>query len=119
MNFIDVGLTLELNGVEYASGSTISIEDIGEGNNALLCRTDRTDCCNGANRNGEFIYPNNVAVGVMSANEAMYRNRGVQMIRLNRNKNSPLTPPTGLYRCVIPDSNDVPQSISINIIAGK
>ena len=105
--------------MQYANGSTISIDDIGEGSSALLCHTDRTDCCSGANRYGEFIYPNNVAVGILSAGEAMYRNRGIQMIRLNRNRNSPLSPQTGLYRCVIPDSNGVPQSISINIVASK
>ena len=65
--FAGTGLTFELNGIPYASGSTISVDDIGEGNNALICHTTRTDCCNGVNRNGEFFYPNNVEVGIFSA----------------------------------------------------
>ena len=109
-------LHFELKGIVYASGSTISINDIGEDNNALTCHTNRPDCCsNFFSRYGEFYYPNGSQVGIKSANGPMYRNRGPQMIRLNRNSNSLRFPPTGLYRCEIPNSNGQLQSISILI----
>ena len=107
---------MKLGSVQYADGSTISIDDIGEGNNALLCRTDRTDCCSGANRYGEFYYPNSTKVGIRKDGEAMYRNRGVQLIRLNRRLNG-ATPTTGKYTCEIPDATGQLQSISINLIS--
>ena len=109
-------LRLELNGKTYVNGSKISISDIGEGDNALLCHTSRSDCCHGGNRYGEFYYPDGSQVGIMSEGGPMYRNRGPQLIRLNQNINSPSLPaPTGWYRCVIPNANGEPQSISINI----
>ena len=109
-------LQFELNGLVYANGSTINMEDVGEGDNALLCRTDRTDCCTGGNRYGEFYYPDGSLVDIKDANGLMYRNRGPQLIRLNRNTNSLSSIPTGSYRCEIPNSNGVFQHIIINII---
>ena len=108
-------LSFELNGNTYHNGSAVFIDDIGVGNNALLCRTTRSDCCSGVNRLGEFYYPDGTLVGIQSLNQPMYRNRGSQMIRLNRNSNSPSLPSNGWYRCEIPSASGVLQSISINI----
>ena len=91
------------------------MEDIGEDANALFCRTDRPDCCTGANRLGEFYYPNGSRVGVKNDNGPMYRNRGDQAVLINRNTDSLNAPPTGWYRCEIPNSNGVTKSISINV----
>jgi len=44
----------ELNGQRVTSAS---INDIGRGNNALMCRTNYRPCCK-ANKWGEFTYPN-------------------------------------------------------------
>lgn len=111
------GLRFELNGNTYSNGSMVFIDDIGVGNDALLCYTSRLDCCSGGNRYGEFYYPDGTLVGIRSNNEPMYRNRGSQLIRLNRNSNSPSLPPSGWYRCEIPSASGVVQSISINIKA--
>ena len=108
-----------MNGNIYPNGSTVSIDDIGVGNNALLCRTTRLDCCSGTNRYGEFYYPDGTQVGIQSNNEPMYRNRGPQLIRLNQKSNSPSLPPSGWYRCEIPSASGVVQSISINIKGRK
>ena len=113
MMIIIIGdLEFELKGKAYTNGSKVSLNDIGEGDNALICRTSRSDCCDGGNRRGEFLYPNGSPVGIQIKNEPMYRNRGPQLIRLNRNSGSA---PTGWYRCEIPDVNNRLQSILINI----
>ena len=51
-------------------------------------------------------------MGIRIRNEPMHRNRGPQLIRLNRNSDSAQT---GWYRCEIPDASDQLQSILINI----
>ena len=105
-----------LGGQTYMNNSIVAINDIGEGNNtsgedsALLCVTDNVDCCN--NTNGEFYYPNNSAVGFSSTN-SWYRNRGPQVVRLNR-RNGVLSP-TGRYKCEVPDFSGMNQSIYITV----
>ena len=43
------------------------ITDIGEGSNALACRTDQMDCCDNAppvrTRRGEWTFPDGLLVG--------------------------------------------------------
>ena len=108
-----VGLSLKfmLGGKTYLNNTIVLMSDIGEDNNALLCMTDKSDCC--SNPIGEFYYPNNSAVGYSQEN-LLYRNRGPQVVRLNRRNND--LSPTGVYRCQIPDSSGSMQSIYINII---
>ena len=100
-----------LRGKTYVDGDIILIIDIGEGDDALLCLTDRADCC--SNPNGEFYYPSGSAVGYSSTN-SLYRNRGSQVVRLNRRDNT--LSPVGRYRCEIPDSSGTTQRIYINIL---
>ena len=100
----------------YLNNTIVLITDIGEGDNALLCMTDSPDCCkppNGNTRQGEFYYPDNSAVGYSFTN-SLYRNRGPQVVRLNRRNNA--LSPTGVYRCQIPDSIGIMQNIYITII---
>ena len=101
-----------LGGKTYLNNTIVLMSDIGEDNDALLCMTDRSDCCDGS-RVGEFYYPDNTAVGFSSTN-SLYRNRGPQVVRLNRRGNA--LSPTGVYRCQIPDSIGRMQNIYINII---
>ncbi len=85
--------------------------DIGEGDDALLCVTDNTECCR-TGADGEFFYPDGTAVGFSSIN-SIYRNRGEQLIRLNRRNGA--TSPLGRYRCAIPDASGVTRSVLITI----
>ena len=104
-----------LQGRTYLNNSVVAINDIGEGDNALLCMTDKPGCCKppyGPQYEGEFYYPNNSAIGFSSTN-SLYRNRGPQVVRLNRRNND--LSPTGVYRCEIPDSNGRNWSIYIKI----
>ena len=85
---------------------------------ALLCRTDRTACCTGDNRAGEWFYPDRRKVPIMfplmGDPEPYYRNRGTSLIRLNRRDNEGLSVMyTGIYCCEIPDQNDVIQTMCV------
>ena len=116
----NAGLRIELNGNAYPNGSTVYVDNIGEDSNALICHTSRRDCCSTiGSRYGEFYYPNGALVGIKGKNEPMYRNRGSQLIRLNRNNGSLSLPPMGWYRCEIPTERGEQQSISINITGNK
>ena len=115
MSFLSiVGVHFELNGKVYANNSFVNIIDIGESEEALLCKTDKVDCCGTVpNRFGEFYYPNGEKVPINKSGEGFFRNRGEQQIRLNRRPG--IMTPTGVYRCEIPDGNNMMQKVFINI----
>ncbi len=97
--------------------SEIEISDIGEGDDALLCMTDSTDCCTAETTlAGKFYYPDGSVVGVRASGDSLYRSRGDQLIRLNRRNGA--TSPLGRYRCAIPDSTGATTNVYINIVAG-
>ena len=96
----------------YASGSSLSLSTIGEGEDALQCVTDGS-CCNLPNRAGEFHYPNGTLVPTQGFGDDFYRNRAEGMIRLNRRNGA--TSPTGIYKCVIPDSSRVDREVFITL----
>ncbi len=103
----------ELRGAVYLNNTVLMVGDIGEGENALLCFTNSSNYCSSRFRGREFYFPNNSLVRIRGSGANFYRNRGEQFIRLNRRNNA--TPPTGRYRCEIPDANGNTQSIFINI----
>ena len=105
-------LHFELGSNVYIDGSTVSLSDIGEEDAALLCKTNNVNCCK-SNFEGEFYYPNGNVVPVRALGHPVYRNRGDGFIRLNYYGSGGQT---GLYRCEVPDSTGVMQSISINIV---
>ena len=105
----------ELNGKFYSNNSAVSIFDIGEGEAALLCKTNKQDCCGAPpNRFGEFYYPNGVEVPIHRREHGFYRNRGDQVVRLNRRDG--VTAPTGMYRCDIPDESGMFQKVFISLL---
>ena len=89
------------------------MEDIGEDTAALLCVTNRQGCCSGV---GQFFYPNGSAVPVNSVGHSLYRNRGDQLIRLNRISGD--IAPSGVYTCMIQDADGMNRNLSINIGVG-
>lgn len=98
------------------NNSSIPISDIGEGEDALICETDKTECCRTApNRRGQFYYPNGVQVPISLREQALYRNRGNQLIRLNRRRDD-ADIPTGMYCCEIPDASDMRRRLCVNLI---
>lgn len=108
-----------LNGVSYSNGSTVLRTDIGEGDAALQCTTDSTTCCSNIApemRGGEFYFPDDTLVPIMLAlsSQGYYRNRGSQLIRLNRWANG-TNATTGLFRCEIPAASGTTVSLFVSI----
>lgn len=110
-----LGVYFELNGKIYTNNSVISMMDIGEGESALLCKTDLAVCCGTPpHRFGEFYYPNGVQVPVAKQQHGFYRNRGPQVVRLNRREGIAL--PRGRYRCEIPGASGEMKNIYITLM---
>ena len=109
------GLSLMLNGSIISSGGDVLITDIGEGSNALTCRTDQTNCCHLAGNNirrGEWRFPGGSLVGKNGSGD-IYRTRGDQQVILNRRNNA--LGPLGMYCCDVDTMADPNATICINI----
>ena len=109
-----------LNGTTYQNNSLVTLEDIGENNTSLLCLTNFSACCRSLkseNRSasGNWFFPNGSRVPSKNTNEQLdfYRDRGQSMVRINRRRGGE----EGIYRCEIPDSMNVQQSIYIGVYA--
>ena len=95
----------------------MSIDDIGEDDGALLCHTNKTDCCGSPYLIGEWYFPNGNQVQILgyahrNASHYFYRNRGSQVVRLNRVMNPP---ERGRFFCKVPDSSGELQAIYVNV----
>ena len=107
-------MRFSVGGRTYPNNSVISLWSVGEDDKALSCITDYLQCCLvRPYRQGEFYYPSGERIGILAAGDGMYRNRGNQEIRLNRKKD--VTSPTGRFRCDLPDTDGMIQSIYINL----
>ena len=117
-NFTAAGdVWFSLNGTTYQNNSCVALEDIGKGNNALLCVTNQTACCNqpyaGKNGpgNGNWFFPNGTRVPSNGHQWDFYRTREKMVVRLNREKGGE----DGIYHCEIPDSMNFTQTIYIGV----
>jgi hypothetical protein len=105
----------ELNGKAYPNNSVISLLEVGENQNALLCKTDLVTCCGTPpNRFGEFYYPSGETASVKMAGHGFYRDRGAQVVRLNRREG--ITSPTGKFHCAVRDASGTIQNLFIHLI---
>ena len=110
------GVWLTLNGTTYQNNGLVTLEDVGEDDDALLCMTDNTACCAraqspGGGILGDWYYPNGTGV-VNSLNMwEFYRNRGQSVVRLNRRRGGV----NGIYHCVMPDIAGVNRTIYIGV----
>ena len=96
-----------MQGKNYTNNSVMSITDIGIGDDALLCITDKECCCGVPGyRYGQFYYPDGSQVPTKGGGNVLYRDRRDKMIRLNRKFG---LFPIGKYRCEIPDARGVTQ----------
>ena len=109
------GVYFILAGELYGNNSRVSMDRVGEGKDgALICRTDKVDCCGDiSNRFGEFYYPTGTQVPIKRAGQGFYRNRGDQVIRLNRRRGA--TSPQGKYRCEIPNASGETKNLYITL----
>ena len=112
-----------LNGTIYQNNSVVTLEDIGEGEYALLCITDLRNCCQppytgvmGPLVLGDWSFPNGTLVPngtrVPSSDRwVIYRDRHQSVVRLNRRRGGV----EGIYRCDIPDTLNVTQTMYIGV----
>ena len=95
----------------------MALEDIGEGDDALLCITYLTasDFTGSSLRN--WFFPNGTRVPGRTTNNTsgeqwdFYRTRGEMVVHLNRRRGGD----DGIYRCEIPDSTNVIHTIYIGV----
>ena len=121
--FSGAGVRFSFRGTTYQNNSLVTLEEIGEGDDALLCMTDSTMCCSraqvpGGGILGDWYYPNGTGVPNSLVVDRynydlweFYRNRGQSVVRLNRRRGGV----TGIYCCEIPDINSVTQFIYIGV----
>ena len=110
-----------LRGTTYQNNSIVSLDEIGEGKyTALLCATNFTACCRASYTGengpglGNWYFPNGSEVLSSGTNRDIYRTRGKMVVYLNRRRGGV----EGIYRCEIPDSTNVTQTIYIGVYTG-
>ena len=111
------GLSIEFMGVTYANNSAIDINEVGEEENAVLCRTDLTTCCGntgGETRQGHWRYPDGTLVDNNASGDDIYRDRGTMVVGLHRRNSA--TTPTGQYCCEVPTMANPSSNAKICII---
>ena len=86
----------------------MTLEDIDDGDNALLCITDQSACCRHP-AIGNWFFPNGSRVP--STGTDLRRSRGHMVVRMNRIAGGE----NGIYRCKIPDTMNVTQTLYIGV----
>ena len=91
----------------------MTLEDIGEGDGALLCMTDLTTCCRPpySNTLGNWFFPNGTRVPSSGQEWDFHRTTGQSVKLLHRRRGGE----DGIYRCVIPDVMNVTKTITIGV----
>ena len=96
----------------------MTLDDIGEGDNALTCVTDRTACCRPPytnsielNATGNWFFPNGSRVPSSGLQWDFHRTRGQSTVSLQRRRGGE----EGIYQCMIPDATGVDQTIYIGV----
>ena len=116
MSADDVWVTLR--GTTYCNNSMVTLEDIGEGTNALLCMTELTACCRSSDTGemrtalGNWFFPNGTRV---SSSGHIRRSRGHMVVRLHRRRGGE----EEIYHCEIPDTMNVIQTIYIGVYSAS
>ena len=94
----------------------MSLGDIGEGVNALLCVTDLTACCRPPYTDpngpiGNWFFPNGTRVPSSGLRWNFHRTRGHMNIALQRRESGE----EGIYHCLMRDAMNVTQTIYIGV----
>ena len=93
-----------LRNVTYQNNSIVFLEDIGEGDDALHCRTNRTACCRPpytgemVHTLGNWYFPNGTRVPSGGMKWDFYRTRGQMVVHMYRRRGGV----EGIYCCVVP-----------------
>ena len=92
-------------GTTYQNNSLVTLENLGEGDDALHCITNDTDCCvkafireGGVEVYGNWYYPNHTRVPSVGSEWDFFRTRGESVVNLHRRRGGDI----GIYRCQLP-----------------
>ena len=114
-----LGTGLLFHGQVYGNNSILSVSEMGEGRRALICITNKINCCRREDKHndepgeGEWYFPDGSKVSVKGIGDDFYRDRHASTIRLNRRNNA--TMPSGLFRCEVNDSYNVTKNLYVGI----
>ena len=115
------GVWFSLKGATYQNNSLMTLEDIGEGDDALLCLTDKPGCCrppytgSGQRAIGNWFFPNETRVPSSGNQSDFHRTRDQMVVLLQRRRGGE----DGVYRCEIPDELNVTQTIYIGVYSAR
>ena len=126
MCFPGVGVRFLLTGKTYQNNSIVMLEDIGDGDDALLCVIDQTACCRKPYTDAlgsvmaNWFFPNGTGVPSSIVNTSkeqwdIYSTRGWIVVGLHRREGGE----DGVYRCEIPDAMNVIHTIYIGVYTSE
>ena len=98
------------------NNSVVAWTGIGKAAAALMCLTDKTDCCNSTKSRGNsnWYHPNGGGSAVLPlGDEAYYQTYRKSSILLHRNGTVPTV--TGVFHCDVVDNNGTMQRLYIGI----
>ena len=110
-----------LRNTTYQNNSIVFLEDIGKGDDALLCRTNQTACCRppytGVNGSalGNWFFPNGTRAPSAGGQWDIYRTRGQMVVCMHRRRGGV----EGIYRCEIPDTLGFTQTLYIRVYSAS
>ena len=112
----EVGFTFK--GATLSNNSLVTLDDIGEGDDALRCMTDNTSCCRPPyTRNlsqsalGNWFFPNGSRVPSSVSHWDFHRTRGDMMVLLHKRRGGV----DGVFHCVVPDKEGIEQTTYIGV----
>ena len=111
-------MTLEYGPERLNNNSLITLNDLGEGNSALFCATDRGECCTAeSDYDGNWFVPSGSKIEQQFANstQELYVSRADQTVGLNYVNVSDYDVPSGIYHCEIADNNNVTNHLYVGI----
>ena len=108
-----------LRNTTYQNNSIVTLEDIGEDDDALVCITNLSACCRRSYTGemqltlGNWFFPNGTRVPSIGKN--IYRNRDHMVVRMHRTRGGV----EGIYRCEIPDTFGFTQTLYIGVYSAN
>ena len=104
----------------HKNKSVVSLDEIGEGADALLCLTNSLSCCeerDDETTGGTWYFPDSSSVPLENQgsedHNIMYITRGPGVVRLHRRGGSMM--PAGIFHCEIPNERGMNQSIYVGV----
>ena len=96
------------------NNSLVTLDDIGEGEDALRCMTDNISCCRppyARSATGNWFFPNGTRVPSSGGQWDFHRTRGDMTVFLHKRRGGV----DGVFYCVVPDKEGIQQTTYIGV----